>query len=601
MSRRQLFRVPPFVLAVFCILSTAPPAVAQSERTVVTDETQLPRFAYPMPVPPSKFVTADDATFAPFLKSVEADVDTTLATYDIQDKATMRDYLATRLDAALLAGDDATVRATVEALRAAETKPDLALIAGRIPLAYVSGDFARSDRAAVNALPWSLVADTVKAQAAFEPLTTHDSIVGGVAHDFDPIAAKTGTLDGPSARALVQIRAQLMLLPYLAPDAKILEAYIAKHNTVKPSIWAGREVTLAPSEVKAPVRIGILDSGVDPSDYRAQMYGGAATAQHGLAFADDGTPSSSDLYPLPADVAADYPRLVKLLTGISDLQGGIASPEAATAQTYLRSLNAEQEERLEHELDFVGEYAHGSHVAGIASRGNPGARIVVARFDDNISNLTFAPTVEWANRMAANFARFGAFFRDNNVRVVNMSWGDQVSEFEQWLAKTDPTSDPQARKAKAQQLYAIWRAAIEDMIKNTPGTLFVAAAGNGDNDATFAQDVPASLVFPNLIAVGAVNQAGDPTNFTSYGPTVAVYADGFHVLSKIPQGYAVRFSGTSMASPNVTNLAGKLFALDPSLTPEQVRALIVKGATPIPGGKLKLIDARRSIALLKSR
>ena len=274
-----------------------------------------------MPVPPSKFVTADDATFAPFLKSVEADVDTTLATYDIQDKATMRDYLATRLDAALLAGDDATVRATVEALRAAETKPDLALIAGRIPLAYVSGDFARSDRAAVNALPWSLVADTVKAQAAFEPLTTRDSIVGGVAHDFDPIAAKTGTLDGPSARALVQIRAQLMLLPYLAPDAKILKAYIAKHNTVKPSIWAGREVTLAPSEVKAPVRIGILDSGVDPSDYRAQMYGGAAMAQHGLAFADDGTPSSSDLYPLPANVAADYPRLVKLLTGISDLQG----------------------------------------------------------------------------------------------------------------------------------------------------------------------------------------------------------------------------------------------------------------------------------------
>jgi subtilisin family serine protease len=267
----------------------------------------------------------------------------------------------------------------------------------------------------------------------------------------------------------------------------------------------------------------------------------------------------------------------------------------------VRSLNATQLAALEREFDFIDQYVHGSHVAGLAVRGNPGARIVVARFNDNLPELAFAPTVEWANRMAENFARFGTFFRDNNVRVVNMSWGDQVSEFEQWLAKTDPTSEPQMRKEKAQQLYAIWRSAVEAMIKNTPGTLFIASAGNADNDASFAQGVPASLVEPNLITVGAVNQAGDPTSFTSYGSMVAVYADGYHVLSKIPQGYSVRMSGTSMASPNVTNLAAKLFALNPSLTPGQVRDLIVKGATPIPGGTLKLIDPKRSIMLLQSK
>jgi subtilisin family serine protease len=109
------------------------------------------------------------------------------------------------------------------------------------------------------------------------------------------------------------------------------------------------------------------------------------------------------------------------------------------------------------------------------------------------------------------------------------------------------------------------------------------------------------LVYPNLLTVGAVNQAGDATGFTSYGPTVAVYADGFHVPSKIPQGYTVKFSGTSMASPNVTNLAAKLFALDPGLTPQQARDLIVRGATPVPGSNLKLIDPKRSITLLKSQ
>jgi len=604
-------RISACLLAVLAGLAI--PAAAQTARAVITDETQLPRFSYPMPTPPSQLVVASDAAFAPFLKAVEGDVDRTLASYEIRDRATRSDYLATRLAGEVLDGDVAGARATVAALRAAQGKPDRALLAGRLQLAYVTAladqkskgtsidaGFAAADRAAVAPLPWRVVQDSVKAAAGFEPVATRDQIVGDVGHSLDPIAAKTGTLDGPSARTLVQARAQLLLLPLLAIDAKMLDAYVAKHNVVKPDIWAAREVTLRPPQIREPVLIGILDSGVDPHDYPGLMYGGDSAQQHGLAFADDGTPSTSDTYPLPPNVAADYPRLVKLMTGTSDMQSGIVSPEASAAQAYLRSLNVAQDEAFAREMDFVGEYSHGSHVAGIASRGNPGARIVVARFDDNLPNLAFAPTVAWAKRMAADFATFAAFFRDNHVRVVNMSWGDQVSEFEEWLAKTDPTSDATAREAKAKELYAIWRAAVANMIANAPGTLFVAAAGNGDNDATFAQDVPASLSYPNLITVGAVNQAGDATGFTSYGPTVAVYADGFHVASKIPRGYTVRFSGTSMAAPNVTNLAGKLFALDPALTPAQARALIVEGARPVPGGKLKLIDSRRTVTLLRS-
>ena len=422
----------------------------------------------------------------------------------------------------------------------------------------------------------------MKATAAFESIETRDSIVGGVAHDFDPIAAKTGTLDGPSARALVQTRAHLLLLPYLPQDAAILSAYISKHNVVKPDIWNARDVTLAPSQIKAPVRIGILDSGVDPHDYAKLMYGGASAAQHGLAFADDGTPSTSDTYPLPPDVAADYPRLVKLMTGMSDMQSGIMSPAATQAAAYLRSLDKTQEAAFEREMDFVDEYAHGSHVAGIASRGNPGARIVVLRFDDNITNLPFAPTTEWANRMAANFAAVGAFLRAKHVRVVNMSWGDQVSEFEQWLAKTASISDAQERKAKAQELYSIWRDAIAKMIADTPGTLFVAAAGNGDNDAKFRARRPglAELSEPDHRRRGQPGRRRDELH--------ELRPDGRRLCRRLSrteqdsQGYTVEFSGTSMAAPNVTNLAAKLFAVDPSLTPAQVRDLIVRGATPVP-------------------
>ena len=130
-------------------------------------------------------------------------------------------------------------------------------------------------------------------------------------------------------------------------------------------------------------------------------------------------------------------------------------------------------------------------------------------------------------------------------------------------------ADPAERKKRADELYSIWREGVESAIKGAPGTLFVTAAGNSDSNTAFTEDVPSSLRLPNLIAVGAVNQAGDETSFTSYGDSVAVHADGYDVESQVPGGSMLKLSGTSMASPNVVNLAAKLFALDPSLTPSR--------------------------------
>jgi subtilisin family serine protease len=56
-----------------------------------------------------------------------------------------------------------------------------------------------------------------------------------------------------------------------------------------------------------------------------------------------------------------------------------------------------------------------------------------------------------------------------------------------------------------------------------------------------------------------------------------------------------------MASPNVANLAAKLFALDPSLTPAQAIDLIKAGATTSDDGRRHLIDPKRSVELLRSK
>jgi hypothetical protein len=72
------------------------------------------------------------------------------------------------------------------------------------------------------------------------------------------------------------------------------------------------------------------------------------------------------------------------------------------------------------------------------------------------------------------------------------------------------------------EIFDLWHDAVENAIKGAPRRCLCAQRGNSDSDASFLRDVPAGLRLPNLIAVGAVNQAGDETSFTSYGPTVVV-------------------------------------------------------------------------------
>ena len=82
------------------------------------------------------------------------------------------------------------------------------------------------------------------------------------------------------------------------------------------------------------------------------------------------------------------------------------------------------------------------------------------------------------------------------------------------------------RKAIAAKLFAIERQSLYDAIKSAPDILFICAAGNADSNSSFNEMIPSSFKLPNLLTVGAVDQAGDEASFTSYGETVLVDANG---------------------------------------------------------------------------
>ena len=592
---------------------------AAPTRRKVASASDLPRFSYPLSSPPSVLLFSDDATFNPFAEKVLHDIDSVLKDYEIDDKATLRQLYQYRLLIQLLINDNQAALATSKTLKELQEKPaaqassgmlDRPLIEARISSHASSGEaflqaFRANFQANLNALDWKLIQSRVKSMKGSLEIETPEMIAGSTKESLDPAAAKSGTVDLSAAEMMIADREYLkIVLPLKEQLLPILSAYVAAHNIRKPDIWEAREVTLSNDQKLTPVRIGIWDSGVDTTLYPHQLFtdpAPGAHSPHGLAFDLHGELYNGDLQPLTPEQKEMYPKVIELEQGMIDLYNSIDSPSATEARKSFAAIPSDKMPAFLKQMNFLGQYMHGTHVAGIAVRGNPAARIVVVQFYDSLAEFPFPPTVEWANKFKASFEQLGVYFRTNNVRVVNMSWADDVSEFEEWLTKTSAEKDPAARKQSAQKIFKIWREAIEGAIRSAPNTLFVCAAGNSNSNTGFTEDVPASLRLPNVIAVGAVDQAGEETMFTSYGDTVVVDADGFQVESYVPGGTKMKWSGTSMASPNVVNLAAKLIALDPSLTPEQTIDLIKRGADRSPDGRLNLINPKATVALLKSK
>jgi subtilisin family serine protease len=598
-------------------LQAHPPATSSKHK--VTTASDLPRFSYPMNVPPSSFLMTDDQTFNAFALKVVHDVDSVLNDYEIEDKSTLRTLHGVKLDVQMLTGDNEGALATLGALRSLQDKPlakatsgmiDKPLLDARISTRASSGEaFQRAFQSNLEALlasmEWRVVQDRVKQTKGSFEIATPDMIVGSEKQSLDPAAKQSNTIDLEAAETLIEDRSFINIIyPVRQQALSALTAYVTAHNVRKPDIWEAREVTLTSDQKLTPVRIGIWDSGVDTALFPSLLFtdpSPGAHSPHGLAYDMHGAMYNGDLQPLTPEQKQTYPKVVQLEQGLSDVFSGIDSQAATEAKKTLASMPPDQLAPFMKLVNFLGQWVHGTHVAGIATRGNPAARIVVAQFYDSLPEIPFAPTVEWANKFKEDFQQIGDYFRENNVRVVNMSWADDVSEIEKWLTKTSAEKDPAARKQAATEIYKIWREAVENAIRSAPHTLFVCAAGNSNSDAGFLGDVPASLRLPNLIAAGAVDQAGEETSFTSYGETVQVDADGFQVESYVPGGTRIKMSGTSMASPNVVNLAAKLIAVDPSLTPEETIALIKQGADKSADGRRNLINPKATMALLKER
>jgi subtilisin family serine protease len=111
-------------------------------------------------------------------------------------------------------------------------------------------------------------------------------------------------------------------------------------------------------------------------------------------------------------------------------------------------------------------------------------------------------------------------------------------------------------------------------IAREKGILVIAAAGNGGPKSPPLY--PGAD--PNVMAVTATDESDHLFNGANQGKYVTVAAPGVDILVPAPNGTAQLTTGTSVATANVSGVAALLISHKPSLTPEEIRAILVRTA-----------------------
>ena len=208
--------------------------------------------------------------------------------------------------------------------------------------------------------------------------------------------------------------------------------------------------------------------------------------------------------------------------------------------------------------------SHGTHVAGIilASRNNNKGLQGVAH-NAKLMSVRAVPDGDERDKDVALAIRYAV---DNGAKVINMSFGKSFSPNKEWV------------------LDAIKYAAEKDV-------LLVHAAGNDSKNIDVKDNWPndsedkVNEISDNVITIGALSanfNENMPAPFSNYGKlNVDVFGPGVQIYSTVPKDEYAKYSGTSMASPEVAGIATLIRSYYPQLSASQVKHIIMNSGVKV--------------------
>ncbi|MFN7019720.1 MAG: S8 family serine peptidase [Phycisphaerales bacterium] len=203
---------------------------------------------------------------------------------------------------------------------------------------------------------------------------------------------------------------------------------------------------------------------------------------------------------------------------------------------------------LVNNTDDSTQNSHGTKCAGvIAAMGNNGIGISGVAANAVIMPVKVQSGIFLNSGPVANGLTWAT---DNGARIASMSFGF-------------PSGTTGLSVVRDAVVYAA-----------AHGVLMVSSTGN-----TAGGVVGYPAAYPEVIAVGATNCRDQLAAFSTVGPEMDLVAPGESIYTTIdqsnnPDGYGFE-SGTSFSAPMVAATGALVLGINPSLTPEQVRAIIV--------------------------
>ena len=620
MKNKLLF----YLVSVF-IFNTS---VISDDKIIVTSSDQLPRYTYVLKKKPSQVLQDQEAIN--FLRNqVFIDLKNELNNYDIRDKSTLRSHNILISQLYMLKKDyKFALNASFIAENLAEKESEKLLtgllLRSRIEAEKkISSDLNFEDvfiseyEKRIQSLKWNVVEKDIKSLAGRLRILSPQLILGQIQSSIDPIVDIKLEVSHEIARSLVSSSITLeYVLPLKKKILNILNKFIEKNsNESRPEIWSSRGIEFTGKEPYQNILIAIWDSGVDVNVFEElvwtnqnEILDGKDNDQNG--FIDDINGIAWDINSDPApnllhsieNLKSERQVVLEHTKGLMDLQASIGSKEAEKLQIYISNLESDNVGSFLEDLSLFGNYIHGTHVAGISMKGNPFARVTPIRLTFDYKSIpSVCPTDELIEKSVRAFAETVNYFKKIGVRVVNMSWGGSRADIESTLEKCKIGNSSKERADLARKYFSKQKSAMEEAIRKASEILFVTSAGNSNNDVSFDEMIPSGIKSPNLIVVGAVDHSGSPTSFTSFGSNVDVYANGFEIESFIPGGSLLKASGTSMSSPQVTNLAGKILTIAPNLSPKDIKKIIVDTSNrSYYDSNILLVHPKRAIAKVNS-
>jgi subtilisin family serine protease len=269
-------------------------------------------------------------------------------------------------------------------------------------------------------------------------------------------------------------------------------------------------------------------------------------------------------------------------------------------------------------LAKFGNFAHGTHVAGISAGRAAENRILGVKLLPTESPLSMAIQAvkklsgdhiaadkrDWlvkqgisilAGAQSTLFVSTSSYVGKLGGDVVNCSFG---LNFDAAKAAMTPIvalvygSDVPEEVIDGYAAYFVNEVVSKGSALATDNkkTLFVFAAGNdGKNNSAFPI-APANIRAANTMTVAAAYADGTIAKFSNYSvDLVDVAAPGVGIQSTIPGGYTISMSGTSQAAPFVTGVAGGVKSKNPRLKPSDIKTIIMGTVDKMPTliGKVK--------------